>query len=393
MTITTTVVDTVRALAPLIRDHVASIDADRRLPEPIVRALIDAGVFKLWVPRAFGGADADPLTLFQVVEELARADGSTGWVTTLIGSYGMLGGLLPEEAGQEIYAAPDAAVAGTLALLGDARVVDGGYRVSGRWPYASGIWHSTWVLGGCRLLDGETPRLRPDGQPDGVILFFPRAKVEIVDTWHTTGLRGTGSNDYEVHDVFVPARRACSRTDEPAQPGPLHTLPYVPVTICIMAGVALGIARRALDELEDLAAVKPFARSETTLGQNAPSQVQIGEAEGLLHAGRAFVCQALSDAWETVQRGERISWKQHGLLRLAGLQAVTQALQVVDLAFRTGGATSVKTTNPIERCLRDIRTAAQHNCLTPNNYQQAGQLFLGSGPSDSAWCGDYRGGS
>jgi alkylation response protein AidB-like acyl-CoA dehydrogenase len=158
-----------------------------------------------------------------------------------------------------------------------------------------------------------------------------------------------------------------------------------------MAGVALGIARRALDELEALAAVKPFARSETMLRQHSPSQVQIGEAEGLLQAGRAFVQQTLADTWETVTKGERISWKQHGQLRLAGLQAATQALQVVDLVFRTAGATSAMTTSPFERCLRDIRTSAQHSCLTPNNYEQAGQLFVGASPTDAAWCRDYRG--
>jgi len=393
MTTLETAVEAARSLAPLIREHAEATESERRLPEPVVRALIETGIFKLWVPSAFGGAAADPTTLYRVVEELAQADGSTGWVTTLIGSYGLLGGLLAEEAGHEIYAAPDAAVAGTLARLGIARVVDGGYRVSGHWPYASGISHATWVLGGCQIFEGDRPRLLPDGTPDGRILFFPRADVEIIDTWHTTGLRGTGSNDYRVQDVIVPARRACRLIDEPTQPDPLYLLPYVPPTVCVMAGVALGIARRALDELEALATVKPFSRSETMLREYSPSQVQIGEAEGLLRAGQAFVSQELATAWDTVSRGEPISWKQHSLLRLAGVQAASQALQVVDLASRTGGATSIRVTSPIERCLRDIRTAAQHNTLTPNNYEQSGQAFLGLGPASNGWGRDYRGGT
>lgn len=381
-----------RALAPLIQERAEQIETGRRLPEPVVRALIEAGFFKLLVPRAFGGADADPLTFCRVVEELAHADGSAGWVTMLCGSYGMLGGLLPEEAGREIYSAPDAVVAGALAPNGVARVVTGGYRVTGRWSYGSGIHHSTWILGGCQLFDGDTPRLLPSGKPDMQLLFFPRSDVEIVDTWHTTGLRGTGSNDYQVQDVFVPARRACRLADEPIQPGPLHRLPYVPTTVNLMAGVALGIARRALDELEELAAVKTHARSETLLREHASAQIQIGEAEGLLRAGQAFVYQTLADAWETAKRGERIDWKQHGLLRLAGLQAVTQALQVVDLAFRTAGATAIQLASPIERCQRDIRTAAQHNCLIPGNFEHAGQLFLGFAPASNAWGRDYRSG-
>lgn len=388
----TTPLEAVRALGPYITEHTELIESERRLTDAVVRALIEAGVFKLFVPRALGGGETDPVTSCRVVEELSSVDGSTGWVSMLCGSYGLLSGLLTDEAAHEIYADPGAIVAGSLPPNGLARTVAGGYRVSGRWPMASGINHSTWVLGNCQVLDGDAPRLTSRGTPALRVLFFPRSEVEIVDTWHVTGLRGTGSHDYEVRDLFVPAHRACGLVDEPVHPGQLYALPYITIATVLMASVALGIARHALDALEDLASAKVPARFQTPLREHAYAQSQIGEAEGLLRGGRAFLFQTLEEAWDTVQEGRRLTWAQHGLLRLAGTQAVTQALQAADLVFRTGGATSIYARLPLERCLRDIRTAAQHHCVTPGNYEVAGQFFLGHDPAVTFWGRDFRGG-
>jgi indole-3-acetate monooxygenase len=391
MSATAAPVEAVRALAPLIGEHAEVIERERCLAEPVVKALTEAGVFRLFIPRALGGAEADPVTFCRVVEELATADGSTGWCTMLCGSYGHFSGLLPEAAAREIYGDPDAIMAGALAPKGIARVVAGGYRVSGRWSFGSGITHSTWVLGSCRVFDGDAPRLTPRGTPDMPLLFFPRSDVEIVDTWQVGGLRGTGSHDYQVRDLFVPAHRACWFTGKPVQPGPLYALPYITLSTALMAGVALGIARHALDALEALAAVKTPARSQAVLRESPLAQAQIGEAEGLLRAGQAFVYRTLEAAWDAVQRAGRLGREQHGLLRLAGTQAVTQALQAVDLAFRTGGASAIYLASPLERCLRDIRAAAQHHVLTPGNYETAGQLFLGFDLAGTFWGRDYRG--
>jgi indole-3-acetate monooxygenase len=391
MTATTTSLDAARALAPLITECSGSIESERRLPEPLVHALIEAGIFKLFVPRALGGGEADPVTVCRIVEELSRVDGSTGWVSMLCTSYGLLSGLLPDEAAREIYADPGAIVAGSLPPNGIAHTVTGGYRLSGRWTMASGINHSTWVLGNCRVFDGDTPRLTPRGTPEVRVLFFPRSEVRIVDTWHVAGLRGTGSHDYQVQDLFVPSHHACGLVDEPVHAGPLYTLPYITIATILMAGVALGIARHALDALEELTAAKVPTRSQTPLREHAHAQAQIGEAEGLLRAARAFVYQTIEEAWATARDGHRLTWAQHGLLRLAGTQAVTQALQAVDLIFRTGGASSIYTAQPLERCLRDIRTATQHHCVTPTNYETAGQFFLGYDAAVTFWGRDFRG--
>ena len=390
MTTAAAATEAVWGLAPLVREHADLIESERRLPEPVIRALTVLGIFRSFVPRALGGAEADPVTFCRAVEELARTDGSTGWVAMLCGSCGLFGGLLPEAAAREIYADPDVIVAGTLAPTGSARVVDGGYRVRGRWSFGSGILHSTWVLGNCRVYDGEELRLTPGGAPETRLLFFPRSEVEILDTWRTGGLRGTGSHDFAVEDVFVPAHRSCRFAEAPVQPGPLYALPYIVLSTALMAGVALGIARHALDALEELATVKTPARSQALLREDPLARAQIGEAEGLLRAGQAFLYQELERTWDAVRSEGWLTRKQHGLLRLAGVQAVGLALQAVDLAFRAGGGSSIYAASPLERCLRDIRAAAQHHVLIPANYEIAGQLFLGFDLAGTFWGRDYR---
>jgi len=207
MTATMTPLENVRALVRLIKEDSDWIESERRLSDAVVRALIEAGVFRLFVPRVLGGNKADPITACRIIEELSRADGSVGWVSMLCGSYGLLSGLLPDRGASEIYADPGSIVAGSLPPNGTARSVAGGYRLSGRWTMASGINHSAWVFGNCRVFDGDTPRLTPRGSPVVRVLFFPRSEVEIIDTWHVAGLRGTGSHDYQVQDLLVPAYR------------------------------------------------------------------------------------------------------------------------------------------------------------------------------------------
>jgi alkylation response protein AidB-like acyl-CoA dehydrogenase len=383
-------VEAIRALAPLIRDHAESIEAERRLPEPVVRALAEADVFRLLVPRKLGGAEADPVTACRILEELSYLDGSVGWCAMIGSEYGFFAGLLPEEAAREIYADARSVVAGTFKANGTARAVDGGYRVSGQFGFGSGITHSRWTIGGFRLYDGDAPRLKPGGAPDVRVLFVPTSDVEVADTWHVAGMRGTGSHDYAVNDVLVPAHRAVWFTDEPAQPGPLYTLPGLALFVALMATVPLGIARHALDALRELALVKTPSGADTPLRDNPHAQARIGEAEGLLRAGRAFLYETVEEVWDAASHGRRISWEQRGLLWLAASQATTQALQAVDLMFRVGGASSIYASLPLERCLRDIRAAAQHRVIQPINFELAGRMFLGLDVAKTLWGVDDR---
>jgi alkylation response protein AidB-like acyl-CoA dehydrogenase len=247
------------------------------------------------------------------------------------------------------------------------------------------------LLASCRVFDGETPRLAPNGRPELRLLFFHTPEAEVIDTWHAAGLRGTGSHDYRVADLFVPAHRACWFTQEPVQPGALYTLPAIALFAALVACVPLGIARHALEAFKELAGVKKPVRTEMLLRDRPVAQAELGQAEGLLRAGRAFLYATVEQAWEVAQCGRRLSWEERGLLWLAATQAAAQAAQAVDLVFRAGGASSIYATAPLERCLRDLRTAAQHICVIPTNYELAGRLFLGLGLDGTTWELDSRG--
>jgi alkylation response protein AidB-like acyl-CoA dehydrogenase len=231
-------------------------------------------------------------------------------------------------------------------------------------------------VGGCRIFDGDQPRLRANGTPVTRIVFFPAEDCEIIDTWHAAGLRGTGSHDYAVTDLFVPAARSLSFREPPVQPGPLYALPTIALFGLCIAAVPLGIARHAIDTLVELAGVKTLTRSRNTLCQHAMVQADVARAEALLRAGRAYLYETLDEAWQVVTAGEMLSVKQRALLWLAATQATGAATQAVDLMFSAGGATSVYASSPLERCLRDIRTAGQHVCVVPFNYEMVGQALL-----------------
>jgi indole-3-acetate monooxygenase len=189
-------IDAAKGLAPQIQASAEEIERSRRLPLPLVKAMAQAGLFRLWIPRALGGEETDPMTLVRVVEEVSRADGAAGWCMAIGGEYGAFGGYLPADAAREIYGSdPLVRTAGAFRPFGEAVVANGGYRVTGRWPLGSGCQHSAWIVGGCRIIDGDRPRLGPDGTPATRILFFPADACEILDTWHSIGLRGTGSHD------------------------------------------------------------------------------------------------------------------------------------------------------------------------------------------------------
>jgi alkylation response protein AidB-like acyl-CoA dehydrogenase len=391
MTVATCTVESVRSLACTIRDHAESIERERCLPKPVLRGLVDSGVFRMLVPRSLGGDEVEPMTACRVVEEVSTLDGSAGWCAMIGACNGHFAGLLPAVGAREIYADRDVVLAGTFRPNGVAVAVDGGYRVTGRWPFASGIMHSGWLLGGCRVQDGAQPRLTASGAPVVKLMFLPRADAQVLDTWHTGGLRGTGSHDFEVTDVFVPASRSVWFADPPVERGPLYGLPAIGFFTTLIATVSLGIARHALEAFKELAGVKKPSYSQDLLRAGAVAQSLLGQAEGLLRAGRAFLLESVREAWALARRGEPLGWQQRGLLWLAAAQATTQAVQAVDLVYRAGGASSVYASTQLERCLRDVRTASQHLCVASTNYEVAGQLFLGGEMSATLWGRDNRG--
>jgi indole-3-acetate monooxygenase len=375
----------VRSMAPLIDQHVETIDRERLLPKAVTRALVDAGVFRMLLPRSLGGDELDPMAACEVIEELSIRDGAVGWCGTIGACNGLFGGLLPRAGAAEIYADRDVILAGQFRPSGSATEVDGGYRVTGRWPFASGIMHSGWLMGGCQIVD-------PGGARPGAatLMFMPRQDATVLDTWHVGGLRGTGSHDFEVKDLFVPARRTVSFADPPVEPGPLYSLPSIAMFATMIASVPLGIARHALEAFKRLGGVKRPTFSQGLLREGAVAQSHLGEAEASLRAGRAFLFESLRSAWQMAQRGQALTWHDRGLLWLSATQAVSQSLHAVDLVHRAGGAASVYTSTELERCLRDIRTASQHVTVMTTNYEVAGQLFFGADVSRTVWSRDSK---
>jgi alkylation response protein AidB-like acyl-CoA dehydrogenase len=370
-------IEAAAGLAPQIRSCAEEIEQSRRLPLPLVEAITQAGLFRLWIPRSLGGEETDPMTLVRVVEEVSRADGAAGWCVAIGGEYGAFAGYLPAEAAREVYG-NDRRVrtAGAFRPFGNATVVAGGYQVNGRWPLGSGCQHSDWIVGGCRVLDGDQPRLRPDGTPVTRLLFFSASDCEIFDNWHSIGLRGTGSHDYAVSDVFVPATRSLSFREPPVEPGPLYALPTIALFATVLAAVPLGIARHAIDTLLGLTATKIASRSRRTLRDDAMMQANLGQAEALVRSGRAFLYQSLAEAWQAVSAGQPLAVVQRAMLWLAATHAATAAKQATELMFAAGGSASPYVSGGLERCLRDVHAACQHVTLAAPNYQMAGQAFL-----------------
>jgi indole-3-acetate monooxygenase len=357
---------TVRALTPVIRAHADAIEQGRRLPPAVFCELLEAGMFHLLAPRRFGGREVNVLTALEAIEAFAVADGSTAWVLMINNNGGMIPAFLEEAAAAEIYADdPTAVIAGALIPSGTAYSVRGGYRVSGRWAFASGVEHSAWVVAACRVDDGEVRAF-----------VLPAEDVTVVDTWSVGGLRGTGSHDFEVHDAFVPSRRSFWLTDPPSQPGPLYRFPIRSLGAAAIAAVALGIGRGALDAVTELAGAKTPTMTAHALRDRPYVQTELARAEAVLRSARTWLFESVRQAWMEVVAGRSVTPHDQALLRLSATYAVEQAAMAVDIAQRLAGGSAIFTRSPLERAFRDVHTATQHFSVQPTMYEPVGRALL-----------------
>lgn len=371
-------VEAARALAPLLRGAADEAERARRLPAPVVAALSDAGLFALCVPRAFGGAEAEPAVLIATIEALAQADGAAGWCAMIGSTSSVLAGYLAPADARAIYR-PGTVSGGAFAPQGKAVAAGDGFRVSGRWAFASGCQHCAWLMGGAVVLDDGAPRRLASGAPDTRLFLFPAGDAEIIDTWDVSGLRGTGSHDIAVRDVVVPGARSVSLVvDRPTATGPLYAFPVFGLLALGIAAVALGIARRALDELEALAADKVPSLARRPLRDRPVVQTATAEAEATLAAARAFVLEAVDAAWRTAAAGDPLSIPGRARLRLAATHAVRSAARVVDVAYDAGGGSAIYAKSPLQRCFRDVHAVTQHTMVQPSTFELVGRVLLGA---------------
>jgi indole-3-acetate monooxygenase len=376
----TTALEIARALAPRIRERAAEIEAARQLPADLVAELANARLFKVAIPEAEGGLGADILTALRVIEEVARADGSTGWcVAMAVNTFRASAQLAPDVRRELFFSDPVGLSAGSARERGRAVAVPGGYRVTGHWFFASGCMHSHLLHGACRVFDGDTPRLRPNGDQEIRIAFFhPKSLVRIIDTWNVSGLRGTGSHDIAVDDLFVPDERTFSALDRRARvTGAMNRIHGFDLAGCGFCCVGLGVARAAIDAFVDLATVKIPRSSSDLLRERVMVQAQVGEAEALLRSGRAFLFDAVGEMWETAVAGEPVTERQRSDLRLAMTHAAQNAAKATHMVCVAAGTTSIFASSPLERYARDAEVVTRHNQLQFVNYEAAGRTMLG----------------
>ncbi len=371
--------DIVARVTPVLRHYRSQGETDCRLAPEAVAALVDAGVFRLWTPKALGGLELDPLPALRLLEALAHADGSAGWVASNSTHATILGQLLSDEGAAEIFSDPRTLIALAAFPPGAAVPVEGGYRVTGQWPFGSGCHYATWLLGAAVIMDGEAPPLGPDGNPVLVGVFLSPADAELVDHWDTVGLRGTGSHDFRVQDVFVPERRTAlfAPFDHPgsAYGGPLYRMGMWLDGIRI-AIVALGIARAALETFIELAGTKMPNGLQAVLADRSVVQDQVARAQARIEAGRAAVYQSVGEAWAIVQQGGRITGANGVPMGLASSFGVDLAVQAVDILQGLAGTTGIRAEHPFQQYFRDIHTINQHALASAARFESLGKLIL-----------------
>jgi indole-3-acetate monooxygenase len=381
------VVIAARNLVPKVRAAHEECEALRRVPTHVAQALAEAGLLQMYLPRAMGGQEVPPLAVFAAIEEISRADGSIGWCTMIANAVCNSTGWLATDVGRAMAGSPaDMRLAGSIRPQGRARPVDGGYRIDGHWDFASGINHARWLMCPCVLWDGAKPILSPAGTPKVRSFVVPASSATIHDTWHVMGLRGTGSHDFTVKDVFVPESHSLSHAEPAQQKSPLYDgRMYLSWVWAATVAHSLGVARSALDDFAQLASAKATTTSTTLLRDRPLVQARFAEAEAILSAARAYVLTAVGDLWARALRRDTDIDAAIVHARLAITHGMHEAARCVDLVFHAAGTNAVYEKNPLERHFRNIHVAVQHGAGLPVHMEAAGKALLGLRPTDVGW--------
>ncbi|MBV8774510.1 MAG: acyl-CoA dehydrogenase [Deltaproteobacteria bacterium] len=375
-------------LGPKIRAASDEMEQMRRLPPYVAQAIKDAGVFGMVLPRSWGAPELDPLSQIRVIEALAIAEGSAGWCAMIGCDSGYITAFLDEHVAREMYPDIWVATAATATATGQAIPMRGGYQVSGRFPFASGCQHCEWAWVGCNVVDNGGAHVNAAGIPETRTCFVRLAECEILDTWYTTGLRGTGSHDLAIHDLFVPAERTFSFQDPKLvkRSGPLYAYPLM--FIAKGAAPALGIARHAIDTVIDNVCRKPARRMILGERGEAPKllredvfvQESVARAEAILGAARSYLFDVIGDLWATLVDGQKPSLLQQARFLTAYTHVVGECVAAVELVYKASGGTAVYQSGALDRCLRDVLTMNQHLMGSLRTYEMAGRLLLGLEP-------------
>ncbi|GIW19701.1 MAG: hydroxylase [Tepidiforma sp.] len=381
---TVTATDLVAPVAEEIRRTAPQAEAERRLPPPLMAALKGAGLFSIYTPRTFGGLELALPEALAVVEEVSRHDGSTGWVVALGYANGYFTQALGPDAAARLFERGAALITAAPAFGVRAVAAEGGYRLTGRWSFNSGAPNADWVGAPAPVFEGDVPVTGPGGEPAVRFCFIPAADVRLIDTWHVTGLRATGTHDLAVDDLFVPTERtgAFSPMGGPQsqRPNALTLIPFFSLLGIVQAPpVLLGLARRFIEEFRGVLATKEGGMGQP-LREQARGFESLARSEALVRSARCYWYDAVGELWERVSRGGAPTLEDRTNARLASLNVAEQCLAAAEALYRLAGTTPLFDTCPLERCWRDLRTTAQHFQVQPARWETAGRALMGLDP-------------
>lgn len=375
--------ETARKLVPTIASFADRVEAERRLPAPLSDLLHEAGLFRMLLPRSLGGAELDPPAFVQVMEEVAKADASTAWVLGQTAGCSMVAAYLEPAVAKAIFGPPRGVLAWGSGPQGRAVPVDGGYRLTGSWSYASGLHEATWIGAHTFVVEADgAPQRNRDGSPVIRTLLFPTEQATITDVWDVMGLRGTGSDTYEVNDLFVPDDHSAARDDaaERREQGPLYCFSSGNLYASGFAGVSLGIARALLDAYVALATEKTAHRAKKTLRESPVVQSQLALGDARLRAARSHLLATLTDIEDAARTAGEVTLEQRVRIRQAASYASREGREVGTAVYHAAGAQAIFTSGPWERRLRDLHSVSQQLQGRDDHFEAVGRFLLGLAP-------------
>jgi indole-3-acetate monooxygenase len=359
----------------------------RHLPPSLATALARDGLYRMFLPRSLGGLERPPLTVFKAIETLSKFDGSVGWCVMNANVVALAAAWLAPDVGRRMFGQSGNLLgAGSLRPQGRAWPVDRGYRIKGRWNFASGLLNANWLFCPTVVMDGDAPQLTSAGAPLTRTMWVPASTVTFIDNWSVMGMRGTGSQDFAIDDVFVPEAHSISLADPSTDPGPLfRPRLFLAFAHLLFAASALGIARGAIEALIAMASRDATTMSTLLLRDRPLVQTRLAQAEAIVNGARAYVIGSLARLWDLVCANETDPSRELAQVRLAVPYAVHESVRAIDLLFHAAGTNAIYTANPLERKFRDIHVAVQHGAAFPVHYESAGKVLLGLRPSEPGW--------
>ncbi|MBV8772880.1 MAG: acyl-CoA dehydrogenase family protein [Deltaproteobacteria bacterium] len=371
-----------KQLIDLIRANADETERGRRLAQPVVDALRSAGLFTMGLPASLGGTETTLLEAVRAIEQISYADGATGWNVMIAFDTGMWAGYLHQGPARDLIASVSQPIlAGSINPPGRLTRTTRGYRLSGRWRFGSGCQHADVFIVGAMLYEDDTPTAGTNGMPEMYQVVVPAADITILDTWRVTGLRGTGSHDFIVDNLFVPGHVVEQlNLAVPLELGPLYACGIIPSFAVVKTAVALGIARHAIEALKNLAMEKTLAGQTSVMRERPAVQADLARAEACVRSARALLYESVGELWQEVVQRNQPSMEQRACLRLAAVDGVQRAIHAVDLMYNAAAASAIFESSPLERCFRDAHVIPAHIVVQSNVYEVAGRVLLGLSP-------------